>query len=128
MHLCYEQAIFNCTAAPPYLHITPPHPIAAACTTSWDDLLSPVDISPCPVLSPPLHDCLHLAICGCQDFAAALKNDNRPYRHNQFRFLGYEITRRGVNAFSGRPPYVQSNCWCSCIIVSIPHGGTGTRR
>ena len=35
IHLCYEQAMFSCTAAAaaPYLHITPD--IAAAGTTSW---------------------------------------------------------------------------------------------
>jgi hypothetical protein len=40
IHLSYEQAIFNCTAAPPHLHIT--RAIAAACTyrtASWADLL-----------------------------------------------------------------------------------------
>jgi len=31
IHLCCEQAIFNCTAAPPHFHITPA--TAAACTT-----------------------------------------------------------------------------------------------
>jgi len=41
--------------------------------------LSPVDISPCPVLPPPRHNCSYLAICGCQDFASALKTRQSPH-------------------------------------------------
>ena len=115
MHLCYEQATFNCPASPPYLHIT--RPIAASCTTSWDDL-------PCLLLISVRALCYRqLVTTVYTSRSVAARTTIATHRHISAGSFVMQLHGAGLTHFlAACHTYSQTAECCRYIIVSMLHG------